>query len=337
MTRPRRTLVNPSDTPYYHVIGRCVRQAYLCGRDHFSGKDYKHRRQWILERLALLSRAFTVDVCAYAVMSNHYHLVVKLNPGKTESLSDESVMERWALLFALPLRLVRYRQGLITSDAEARTAREAIACLRERLGDLAWFMRCLNEYIARRANTEDGCTGRFWEGRYKSQALLDEAALLTCMSYVDLNPIRAGVANAPEASEFTSIEQRIRNTGRAGGSPSGNDHHPAVPLLAFTQMEDLTAPDHLPFTFQDYLELVDWTGRHIREGKQGAIPAETPPILTRLGIDAEHYRKTQHRSRSAFGIAMGCIHSLKRTARNLGQSYIHGMNEARRLFRLRPT
>ncbi len=278
MTRPRRTLVSLDDTPYYHCVCRCVRRAFLCGRDFASGEDYEHRRQWIIDRLQTLSQVFTIDICAYAVMSNHYHLVLRINRDQAQALSDDKVIERWNTLFNLPLLVERYRSGMMESDAERNRAQEFIATWRERLMDLSWFMRCLNEHIARQANEEDGCKGRCWEGRYKSQALLDEEALLTCMSYVDLNPIRAGLAETPETSEYTSIRDRIQtfHTGEQTANP--------LPLLPFKEAESLRAPDHLPFSFTDYLQLVDWSGRAMRKDKRGHIPANLPPILTRLGV-----------------------------------------------------
>ena len=217
MPYPRHAQVSTETTPYYHCVSRCVRRAFLCGWDRLTGQSYEHRKQWVVDRLALLGDVFCIDVCAYAIMANHHHVVLRLNPEQAAHLSEDDVLERWCRLFGLPLLVERYRQGLSTSDVEAETAREWIATYRERLADLSWFMRCLNEPIARWANAEDGVTGRFWEGRFKSQALLDEAALLTCMSYVDLNSVRAAIAQTPEASDYTSIQERIRAWSAANG------------------------------------------------------------------------------------------------------------------------
>jgi REP element-mobilizing transposase RayT len=177
-----------------------VRRAWLWGADDFSGKDYSHRKQWVVERLQRLTNIFTIDICAYAVMSHHYHLVLHVDKKRATTLTEQDVIARWKQWFGLPMLVEHDHKGLTTTKAEANRAKEIIALWRSRLYDISWFMRCLNEHLARVANKEDNGKGRFWEGRYKSQALLDEAGLLTAMAYVDLNPIRAGIAKTPEAS-----------------------------------------------------------------------------------------------------------------------------------------
>ena len=107
MTRPRSELVCPSATLWYHCVCRCVRRSFLCGDDHLTGKDYSHRKAWVLERLALLSEIFTIDLGAYAVMANHYHLVVRLDSERAASLTDDEVISRWNRLFSLPLLVSR--------------------------------------------------------------------------------------------------------------------------------------------------------------------------------------------------------------------------------------
>ena len=155
MTRPCASLVSVVDTPYYHCIGRCVRRAYLCGDDQLTGRNFDHRKTWILERLRLLSEVFAIDLCAYAVMSNHYHLVVRLDPERTQAWSDREIVERWTQLFSGPDCVPRYLSGAPLSDGEHALITTLLPVWRARLSDLSWFMRCLNEGIARRANQED--------------------------------------------------------------------------------------------------------------------------------------------------------------------------------------
>jgi hypothetical protein len=184
-------------------------------------------------------------------------------------------------------------------------------------------MRCLNEPIARQANREDGCTGRFWESRFKSQALLDERAVLSCMAYVDLNPIRAGIVRDLAISEHTSFRLRFQRAERAEASSSarlrpvaGTSLAPALSLRAI-----------------DYLELVDWSGRMVlvREGKRGTIAAESPAILSQLGLQERHWQAQMLGIESRYGRAVGTVESLMIKARALGQRWLKGAGEERRV------
>ncbi|MFP2767992.1 transposase [Oceanisphaera sp. KMM 10153] len=300
MTRPRSELVSPADTPYYHCICRCVRRAYLCGEDRLTGQDFNHRKRWVLARLQQLQKVFTIDLCAYAVMANHYHLVMHVDTAAAEALTENEVVARWQLLFRLPVPVVRYMAGTTDTETEQR-AQAIIAGWRRRLSDLSWYMRCLNEHIARKANEEDNCKGRFWEGRFRSQAILDDVGLLACMTYVDLNPLRAGVVNKPEDSVDVSLHQRIRRYVRSNKhTPGGQTQELA--LLPFIEHFHQDKEKGIPFSFADYLQLVDWAGRARREGKAGVIAVDTPPILTRLGLDSAGFLaalKPHHLSRGS--------------------------------------
>ncbi len=320
MTRARRELVSLEATPYYHCISRCVRRAFLCGEDRVSGESFEHRRQWIVDRMKALARVFAVDVCAYAVMSNHYHLVLRLRPEWVEAWTDDEVLDRWSELFGGPMLVNRYRSGERLGRGELKRLERYVATYRARLCDLSWFMRCLNESIARQANAEDGCKGRFWEGRFKTQALLDEGAILSCMAYVDLNPVRAGMAHTPEASDFTSIQERIRAW--------GENCQELAPFKEDAERE----VDALPFCLDDYLQLVDWCGRAVREDKRGSIPDHLPPILDRLGIQPEAFVRTLRRSDYPLQRAMGRLQAMREAAQALGQSFIKGTHVAASLL-----
>jgi REP element-mobilizing transposase RayT len=324
----RKNLVSLQDTPYYHCIARCVRRAWLWGHDEYAGRNYSHRKQWVIERLEQLCSIFPIEVCAYAVMSNHYHLVVYVDAQRARNWSKQEVMERWTTLFRAPNLVKRWQSGEAL-EAERVAAETIIERWRSRLCDISWFMRCLNEHLARLANAEDRCTGRFWEGRFKSQALLDEAGLLTAMAYVDLNPIRAGIASTPEQSEFTSIYDRIKRLRTSDSEPSPSTSN--IPLRPFSDEGEGGEP-FIPYSLRDYLSLVDWSGRAIRAGKRGFIAAELPPILKGLGIDADAWELLIARRGTMFGRAMGRLDAMRLHAATLGQSWVRGVRGAERIY-----
>jgi REP element-mobilizing transposase RayT len=294
----------------------------LWGYDDYAGKDYSHRKDWVIDRLCLLANVFAIDICAYAVLSNHYHLVLFVDAARCRQWDEEEVIRRWKILFGVPPLVARYSGDARITRAERDAARKIITMWRERLMDVSWFMRCLNEHLARRANAEDGVTGRFWEGRFKSQSLLDEAGMLTAMAYVDLNPIRAGMASSPETSEFTSIYDRLRALRKQ--STSG------VRLRKFGDQ----AKDHtLPCSQADYLTLIDWTGRAIRGDKRGYIDHTLPPILKRLNIDAVAWQAMMAPEGNAFGRAVGQLDHLRLHAKALGQKWIKGLRHAELIYR----
>lgn len=296
ITTARKQLISLSDTRYYHCISRCVRRAYLCGKDKASGKSFEHRRGWVEDKMFALSQIFAIDICAYAIMSNHTHMVLFVDVDSANNWSDEEVIRRWHQLFRGTLLTQQYARGEIIAEYLLDALNETIACYRDRLTNISWFMRLLNEAIARRANKEDNCTGRFWEGRFKSQALLDEAALAACMAYVDLNPVRANIAETPETSDYTSVKARIAKA-KNGKQPEQ--------LLPFVGNPKRIMPKGLSFELKDYLLLVELTGRSIRAGKVGYICERQPELLSRLNIAPENWLILTKGFRKLFHGAVG--------------------------------
>jgi len=328
--KPRKTLVSLEATPYYHCVSRCVRRAFLCGEDSFTGNSYEHRRQWVEDRLLTLASIFAIDIAAYAVMSNHYHVVLRINHEQAVNWSESEVIAQWHQLFKGSLLSQRYAQGEILSKAEHDVLSEQVNEWRERLMSISWFMRCSNEPIAREANHEDKVTGRFWEGRFKSQALLDEKALAACMAYVYLNPIRARMAKTPEQSDHTSIKLRIKQALKT--------KQPYLPeqqskgLLAFAGNPREGMPDGIPLPLSDYLALVDWSGRIIREDKKGHIPEHLPDILQRLDIDPRNWVYLTKNFEQPFKNLVGAAHHVRKVCEGIDKKWVHGINQCERLF-----
>lgn len=351
MRQARSRQFDPSYPPWLHCISRCVRRAFLCG------DGYEHRKDWIERRIRLLARCFAVQVAGYTVMSNHLHLVLRPEASATASWSAEEVARAWWF--------IRHDVDPV-DDADRQPDAGHIAALskdtafierwRERLASASWFMKSLKEPLSRLANREDGCSGAFWEGRFTSVPLLDEAAVVACLAYVDLNPVRAGLASTPESSAHTSIRTRVvqraaraeartqRQTGRRAEAArtlrtagvSAVARHEATEAQRadaedesayrswLTPISEATRPraDQAGWSLRQYLALVDVTGRALRGDKRGAIPAELPRLLERLDLDAEAWLASVARPRGLRGSALGRLGALGVEAARRGMEWV---------------
>ncbi len=318
MTYARSQLIPPGSPGTFHCVSRCVRRAFLCGADSYTGQCFEHRRQWVEDRLHQLADIFAVSIWGYAVMSNHLHVVVQTQPEAVEGWSDEEVAVRWVRLFSIQETDDQMRAEVLAGNADR------IAVLRGRLADLSWFMRCLSEPIARRANREDSCKGRFWEGRFKCQVLLDEPSVVAAMAYVDLNPVRAKICDSLEDSHHTSAKQRMTKIA-ANSSAGDRSLAPVAGLHGFGVLSMSQA---------DYLALVDFTGRQIRPDKRGAITGPPPAALRRLGYGSDRWTRQVMAVGSSFNRAVGQVQSLVEKAVEIGQFWLRGVSVARALARV---
>jgi REP element-mobilizing transposase RayT len=258
-------------------------------------------------------------------MSNHTHIVLHVDKALAQSWSMEEVLSRYHQVYQGTVTTQKYMQGVSLSDGEQTLLNALVEKYRCRLYDLSWFMGNLNESIARDANKEDKCTGRFWEGRFKSQALLDEQALLSCMAYVDLNPVRANMAKTPEDSDYTSIQRRTTSLKSQRRQPTS--------LLPFVGHSRLDMPKGIPFNLIDYCKLVDITGRCIRQDKAGYIDDSQNPILTRLGLGSEQWLTLTTDFEEHFCYAVGSDQLMKTFGRHTGHQRVKGMSQARTLLK----
>ena len=365
----RREIFADAEIQVFHVINRCVRRTFLCGSDSKTGRDFSHRKDWIRDRLEVLAGIFAVDVMGFAVLSNHMHVVVRTRPDVVATWSDDEIAVRWWNLF--PQRRLKDRSAAEPTEFELNHIRSDASGLKEkrrRLSNVSWFMKCLSEPIAKRGNREEEVTGHFWEARYKIQPLLDEMAIAACMAYVDLNPIRAGIALTPETSDFTSVQERILDrhsavnigdtlqypssdlsatfspdSGEKGDHGDAQDHKiehganagwlapvtldpPRKKVREAQSSRRASNKGCLPMTLDEYLKLLDWTGRQLRNDKAGRIPSEFGPILERLDCSAESWLDLVQNFRKRFRTEAGRpatlqnASSLRRTRRHANSS-----------------
>ncbi len=328
MTYPRAHLIQEDEPGRYHLVSTCVRQAYLCGSDPATGIDYSYRQGWLESRMFELAEYFALDIHAYAVMSNHYHVVVNTDPKRVEALPQEEVARRWVLAMQNPDKPLRPEELHTKVQATLAEPGDRIEILRRRLRSVSWFMSRMNEPMARRCNREDNCKGRFWQGRFYSGALLDESALLKCMVYADLNPVRAGVANDLVDSKHTGVRRRLL---AAAAVPESLDEA----IRALTPSEHSDGPILGGMTNREYIDLVRWTGENIKHPGKARLPSHASEALRTLGVSIDSWSDGlgahRHRLRAYGGLA-----KLKLYARRVGCRFVRGVPSERTTGRSSP-
>ncbi len=312
----RAEIFDPSEIVAVHTMARTVRRCLLLGDDPYSGKNFDHRKGWIEDKLKLLAANFGIDLLAFSCLSNHFHLVLRSRPDVVATWDDTEVARRWWTL--CPQRKVKREMNgqVVAVPAEPtewdlnsiRNDPVKLAAVRSRLSNISWWMRLLCQYIALRANGEEGeGLGKFWQSRYKAVRILDEETLLACAAYVDLNPIRAALAETLEASDYTSVQRRIASlNANAESSIDSNELSPSChraddflspisiderrdPIGAQPSRNNKRCSDKgfLAMAEAEYLTILDWLARNTIAGKRGSTPEAAPEIFERLGIDAE--------------------------------------------------
>ena len=329
MTNAREDFMQADKCGTFHVYARCIRRCFLLGNDEESGKDYSARKEWIPLRLAVLRKTFLIDIYAYAVMSNHYHLILNNRPDLVKNLSSDEIGTRWLLLHPTASMKSEKREKPTATEIAALINDYTLEEIQSRLSDISWFMRELNQHIAVKANRDEGLTGAFFDGRFKSQYLADDFAILTCMIYVDLNCVRAKVAASIEDSIFTSGYDRMTShTAQLNLNSLEETKYKDEDSLTYHQKKEIkiqkkiikksswlaplainktksepengapkkinllpatTPTPFLSFTVEKYLKLLDLTGRTYHKNKPGVISDKFAPILDSMGFQQKHW------------------------------------------------
>jgi hypothetical protein len=360
----RKKILDPLTVQVVHCWARCVRRAFLCGKDPLTGKDYTFRRRQIVRQEKLLARLFAIDIAFHAEMSNHLHLILRNRPDIAATWSPEEVVRRWLSI----TKLTRNFDHRIVEPSAEKVERQAcdperVAELRVQLSSISHFMAALNENTARRCNKQDQCSGHFWEARFGCRVLVDESAILVCAIYLDLNQIRAGEADTPEQSCHTSVYDRIVAWRQRQGCPLPREPDGIEETLSVDEPEDMPADGWLcPLTleqgltadvriglgsttpwrasdkgildisFEEYLGLVDCAGRQIRSGKRHAIPVELAPILERLYLREATWLDAIEQFERQAGHVVGRACHVVHKAAQVGQRWFRGVRHCARVF-----
>ena len=355
MTTARQDIIAKDRNERYHISCRCVQKAWLLGTDPDTGNDYNHRKDWIPDKLKFYQKIFCIDLGAYAVMDNHFHIIIENRIDLANKLTDKEIVFRWLLLH--PTREAKkakrveptsdeINEKLITLDLEKT---------RQRLCDISWYMKEFNWSIAYRANREMNRKGKFFEARFNCQYLADDAAVLTCMIYVDLNVIRARAAKSVEESVFTSAHDRSVADLAMKNLETFSAIQPATLTLTYPQEQEIknqielvknhhwlaplksdVSSDLKPFlniTLDKYLDLLDYTGRAYHKDKPGIIPGTIAPILMAMDLNHNLWMASIKNYGSWFYRVVGPLLKLKDKLIAVKQRWFKGVKLNENLFK----
>lgn len=352
MTTARKNFMHASIVGTYHLFVRCVRRSFLQGFDDYSGKDYSHRKFWVPKQMMHLLKAYAIEIVAYAGMDNHYHLIARNRPDLLKDLSPFEIAARWLIIHPTKEMRIEKRKTPSKEELEATLLKNDAEKLRSRLSDISWFMWDLNQYIAVKANREDKCKGAFFESRFSSQILANDAAILTCMIYCDLNPIRAKIADSIETSIHTSgyvryqAEVAKNNLLKAEELKENKPNKKLnkrqekeikiqkgiakkVDWLSPLEKFDLNLKDNsrkpiLNITTNKYLDLLDFTGREYHKDKPGIIPGTIAPILAVMGLSQKQWFERLKNYGKWYYRVLGPLIDLKEKLIELKQHWFKG-------------
>jgi len=297
MATPRKCLVDPNVPLFYHLVSRCVQSAYLYGNDPLTGQDCSHRKQQLIDRLKFLVAYFAVDLYGYSIMDNHFHLALYHDPKAHLRWSASEVADRW--LAVSPPR--SWKEQEVTPEMFATTKQalledpKRLLHVRRQLGSMSTFMKFLKQGIARRANMERGTSGHFFEARFWSGALVSERAILSCMAYIDLNPVRAEIVQSVEDIRHSGIRDRLLE---AEADPASLEAY-LKPLGGGLPEE----PPRLGMTLKGYAELLEGLAKPAAAAPDGSFDEQW----------RRHVAGFRHRQR-----AYGSREDIERFAKALG-------------------
>lgn len=305
------------------------------GDDPVTGKDFNHRRQWVLRRLELLASCFAIDLGFFAILSNHLHLVIRTSPRGVKRMGACEVARRW--LLAYPGQRILSDEVLEPSEKAVRRLaadKRRIKTIRKRLSDVSWYMSALKEPLARRANAEDRCDGHFWAKRFGCRAVHGENGLLVVGMYNDLNIVRAGEAPLPHVSPYCSAGLRFQAASQDRSVPwlaeltlqiDQNDKDPAEGGRRATDQ------GLLEMSREEYERLLTWAGTVPRRGKK-AIPTELARLVASHGVQPEKLAELLTALPGVFRRSIGAARSLAEHARQTGKRWFQGLRQADDFF-----